>query len=78
MAHPQIIFAGYFSSLFPNKILIPNEPIYHLSQLKFYGEDGTSITEHITNFLKFCEYCEINDEYFSCVAFFLNLKGHVN
>jgi len=78
MAHPQIILPGCFSNLSPDKNLILDDPLYQLSQLKFDGEDGTSIIEHISNFIKFCEYYKINDEYFSCVDFFLTLEVHVN
>jgi len=76
MAHPQIILPRCFSSLCsPSQLLISGEPLDDLSQLKFYGEDGTSITEHISNFLKFYE---IDDENISCVLFFLTLEGRVN
>ena len=78
MDHPQIILPGYFSNLSHGKILILDEPLYHLSQLNFDGEDGTSITKHISDFIKFCESYEINDEEFSCVIFFLTLEGRVN
>ena len=73
MDHPKIILLGCFYNLFPGKILTLDEPLYHLYQLKFDGEDGISITEHISNFLKFCEYYKIDDEYFACVTFFITL-----
>ena len=78
MAHPKIILSGYFSNISLGKISILDEAIYDLSQLKFDGEDGTSITKHIYDFFKFCEYYKINDEDFSFVTFFLALEGHVN
>ncbi len=64
MAHPQIILPACFSNLSPGKMLIPDEPLHHLSQLKFNGEDGTFIIEQISNFLKFCEHYEINENMF--------------
>jgi len=57
---------------------IPDDKLYHLSQLKFDGKDGTSITKHISDFLKFCESYEIDDEEFAYVVFSLTLEGHVN
>lgn len=78
MGHLKVILPGCFSNLYPSEILFHDEPLYPFSQLKFDGEDGTSITNHIFNFLKFCEFYEINDIYFSCVPFFLTLEGHVN
>jgi len=79
MTNPKIILSGCFSSLCPpGQLLIPVETLYDLSQLKFDGKDGTSIIEHISDFLKFCEYYEIDDESIACVLFFLTLEGHVN
>jgi len=78
MTHAQTLLPGCFSNFSLYQFTIPHEPFYHLSQLNFDGEDGTSITEHISYFIKFCESYEIYDEEFSCVIFFLTLEGRVN
>jgi len=78
MAHPKIILPGFLSNQSPGKFSILDEPLYHLSQFNFDGEDGMSITKKIYDFLKFFEYYEIDDEYFVCVTLFLTLEGHVN
>ena len=49
----------------------------HFSQLKFDGENGISVTDHLFDFLEFCEYYEIDDEEFSCVLFSLTLEGRI-
>jgi len=78
MAHTQILLLGCFSNFSLYQFSIPDEPLYHLSQLKFDGEDGTSIIEHISIFFKFYESYEIIYEESACVLFFLTLEGHVN
>ena len=78
MDHSQIILPGCFSNLSICQFSIPDEPLYHLPQLKFDGEYGTSIIENISDFLKFFEPYEINDEYFACVLFSLTLEAHSN
>ena len=78
MAHTQILILGCFSNFSLYQFLIPDELLDHLSQLKFDGEDGTSITKHIYDFLKFFEFYKRNDEDFSCVFFFLSLEGRAN
>ncbi len=78
MAHLEILFLGCFSNLSIYQFSIPNEPLYHLTQLRLDCEDETSITTHIYDFLKFCESHEIDDEEFACAFFFLTLEGRVN
>lgn len=78
MAHTQISLPGCFSNFSLYQFSIPDETLGHLSLLKFDGEDGTCITNHISDFLKFYESYEINDEDFSYVLFFLTLEGRVN
>ena len=78
MAHPEIILLGCFSNRSIHKILILDEPLYDLSQLKFDGEGDTSITEHIFLLFKFCESYEIDCQDVACVLLFLTLEGCVN
>jgi len=78
MAHTQILLLGHFSNFSLYRFSIPNEPLNHLSQLKFDGDDGTSIAKHISDFLNFYESYKINDEEFSCVVLFLTLEGRDN
>ena len=52
--------------------------MYHLSQLKFDGENGVSITKHLLDFCDFCECYEIDDEELDCLLFSLTLEGRVN
>lgn len=78
MAHSQIILLRCLSNLSISQFSIPDEPFYHLSQLKFNGEDGTSIAKHIYDFLIFFESYEIDNEYFYCVLFFLTLEDRAN
>lgn len=56
----------------------PVELIDDSSQLKFDGEGNTFIVKHISLFLKFCEYYEINCEYASIKLFTITLEGRVN
>lgn len=53
MGHPQNLLSMCFYNLSIYQFSIPNEPLYHLSQLKFDGENGPSITVHISTFLNF-------------------------
>ena len=50
--------------------------MHHLSQLKFDGENGFSITEHLSDFSDFCECYEIDEKELDCVLFSLTLEGH--
>ena len=49
--------------------------MYHLSQLKFDGENGVSITQHLLDICEFGECYEIDDEGLICLLFFLTLEG---
>ena len=55
MAHPQIILPRCLSDFYEPRCLILDEIMYHLSQLKFDGENGVSITKHILDFCDFGE-----------------------
>ena len=46
MAHPQIILPRCLSEFYEPWCFIPSELLYHLSQLKFDGENGVSVTKH--------------------------------
>lgn len=46
-----------------------------MSRLKFDGKDGITLNKHISDFLKFCESFEIDDEEFAYVFLSLTLEG---
>ena len=50
--------------------------MYHLSQLKFDGENGVSITQHLLDLCDFGECYEIDNEGLICLLFSLTLEGH--
>ena len=51
--------------------------MHHLSQLKFDGENGVSITKYLLDFCDFCECYEIDNEGLTCVLFSLTLEGRI-
>lgn len=75
MAHPQIIIQKCFSNLSPGKIFISSEQLDDLSQFRFDSDGDTSITKHVSIFLKFCEYYEIDCEDVASILFCLTLEG---
>ena len=50
MARSQIILLRCFSEFYEPRYFIPDELMYHLSQLNFDGENGVSITQHLLDF----------------------------
>ena len=75
MARSQIILPRCLSEFYEPRCLIPDELMYHLSQLKFDGENGVSITQHLLDFYDFGECYEIENEGLICLLFFLTLEG---
>jgi len=75
MAYPHIINPGCFSDR--SNVKVPMELIDDLSQVNFDGEGETFIVEHISLFLKFCEYHEINCEDVDSKIFTLTLESRV-
>ena len=75
MAHSQIILSTYLSEFYEPRYFIPDELMYHLSQLKFDGENGVSITRHLSDLCEFGECYKIENEGFICFLFFLTLEG---
>ena len=76
MACSQIILPRFLSEIYELRCLIPDELMYHLSQLKLDGENGVSINQHLLDFCDFGECYEIDNEGLICFLFFLTLKGH--
>ena len=75
MARSQIILPRCLSEFYEPRYFIPDELMYHLSQLKFDGENGVSITQHLLYFFEFGEFYEIENEGLICFLFFLTLEG---
>lgn len=69
---------GCFSNFSLDQISLPNELLIHFSQLKLDGEDRTSISKHIYDFLQIFHPFEIDNEESPCVLFFLALEGCAN
>lgn len=78
MAHTKILPPGCSSNFSLFQLSILDDPLDHLSELKFDGEDATPIIEHIFYFLKFCKSYEIDDDEFDFLLFYLTLESHVN
>ena len=77
MARSQIILPRCLSEFYEPQYFVPDELMYHLSQLKFDGENGVSITQRLLDFCDFGECYEIDDEGLICLLFFLTLGVRV-
>ena len=75
MAHSQIILPRFLSEFYKPRYYISDEFIYHLSPLKFDGENGVSIAQHCSDFCDFGECYEIDDEGLFCLLLFLTFEG---
>ena len=75
MARSQISLPRCLSEFYESGYFIPDKIMYHLSQLKFHGENGVPITQHLLDFNDFGECYEIENEGFICFLFFLTLEG---